>query len=81
MVILTPSADEHLAFLQSLLYELYDEHTRRRIDEWYRSHNLDVFLNIHFDGRLEFIVDFDDGYYKIYIARGNISLWPLTKTT
>lgn len=80
-MILTPSADEHLAFLQSLLYELYDEHTRRRIDEWYRSHNLDVFLNIHFDGRLEFIVDFDDGYYKIYIARGNISLWPLTKTT
>ena len=78
-MILTPHSDEHLAFLQSLLYELYDEHTRRRINEWYRSHNLDVFLNIHFDSRLEFIVDFDEGYYKIHIARGSIDLWPLTR--
>jgi len=77
MVILNPYAEEHYEFLDSLLYEPYDAGTRNDIYNFYESYGVSVWLPRYLrpaDNRLQYIVEFDDGLYRIYIT-DKIEIW------
>jgi len=75
--ILTPYDNEHLKFADSLIYLLYDEQTRNDIYNFYEKHNLNVWLPqyIRFEDHcLQYIVEFEDGLYRIYI-KNKVEMW------
>ena len=77
MVILNPYAEEHYEFLDSLLFEPYDAGTRNDIYNFYDIHDLFVYLPKYLrdtDNRLDYIVEFEDGLYRIYIT-DKIEIW------
>ena len=77
MVILHPYAEEHYEFLDSLLYEPYDAGTRSDIYNFYDIYGLNVWLPRNLrpaDNRLQYIVEFEDGLYRIYIT-DKIEIW------
>jgi hypothetical protein len=79
MNILTPYDKEHYEFLESLLFEPYDAGTRNDIYNFYDSHDLFVYLPRYLrsaDNRLEYIVEFEDGPYRIYIT-DKIEIWKM----
>ncbi len=77
MNILTPYDKEHYEFLESLLFEPYDAGTRDDIYNFYDIYGLNVWLPRNLrsaDNRLEYIVEFEDGLYQIYIT-DKIEIW------
>jgi hypothetical protein len=77
MVILTPYDKEHYEFLDSLLFEPYDSGTKNDIYNFYDIHDLFVYLPKYLrdtDNRLDYIVEFEDGLYRIYIT-DKIEIW------
>jgi len=77
MNILTPYNNEHLEFTDSLIYLLYDEQTRNDIYNFYEKYKLNVWLPqyIRFEDHcLQYIVEFEDGLYRIYI-KDRVEMW------
>ena len=77
MNILTPYDKEHYEFLESLLFEPYDAGTKGHIYNFYDIYGLNVYLPRDLrsaDNRLEYIVEFEDGLYRIYIT-DKIEIW------
>ena len=77
MNILTPYDKEHYEFLESLIFEPYDALTKNDIYNFYESYDVTVWLPRYLrpaDNRLQYIVEFDDGLYRIYIT-DKIEIW------
>jgi hypothetical protein len=81
---ITPYEKEHYEFLDSLLFELYDEETRNRIYDFYEKHDVNVYLprQLELGNWLEYIIEFrlltlSTDRFKIRFKNGEHSIWRL----
>ena len=76
---ISPYEDEHISFLDSLMFELYDEETRNRIYDFYERHHVTVWLSrqLKENNWLEYIIEFDYDWYKVYFKETKYSIWKI----
>ena len=80
----TPYDSDHYVFLDSLVFELYDEQTRNRIYDFYEDHGVKVYLPRRLDRRnwLEYIIEFRElsistDRFKVVMEDGRHSIWKI----
>lgn len=75
---LTPNCEEHYAFMESLLYEVYNVDLRQRMYDFYGSHGMRVWLPPFLEQRrLKYIVEFDSGYHMITLSNSPPKVEPV----
>lgn len=81
---ITPYEKEHYDFLDSLMFELYDEQTRNRIYDFYEEHGVKAYLPRQLDRKnwLEYIIEFRElslstDRFKIVMEDGRHSIWKI----
>lgn len=80
----TPYDSDHYDFLDSLMYELYDEETRNRIYDFYEKHDVMVYLprQLELGNWLEYIIEFrlltlSTDRFKIRFKNGEHTIWKI----
>ena len=77
-MILTPWCDEHYTFIQNLRYEVYDAECRRKMYDFYDSHDIGVLLPGRLNGRkLEYIIEFEYGTYRVVLGGRVPEFWEI----
>lgn len=73
---MTPHSDEHYAFIKDLMYEKYDETLRRKMYDFYKSNDMNVWLPGQLNGTtLQYIVEFESGYHMVYLSGSAPYFW------
>ena len=80
----TPYDKEHYDFLDSLMFELYDEQNRNLIYDFYEEHGVKAYLPRQLDRKnwLEYIIEFREvslstDRFKIVIEGDRHSIWKI----
>ncbi len=76
---ISPYEDEHISFLDSLVFEIYDDQTRNLIYDFYEKHNVTVWLSrqLRENNCLEYIIEFDYDWFKVYFKQAKFSIWKI----
>lgn len=81
---ISPYEKEHYDFLDSLMFELYDEQARNRIYDFYEKHDVKVYLPRQLDRKnwLEYIIEFRElslstDRFKVVMEDGKHSIWKI----
>ena len=84
----TPYDKEHYDFLDSLMFELYDEQTRNLIYDFYENHDVNVYLPrqlVTANGMtnwLKYFLEFKGSLtsydrYMVYFKDGKYDIWEI----
>lgn len=80
----SPYDDVHYEFLDSLMFELYDEDTRNMIYDFYDKHGVRAYLPRQLDRKnwLEYIIEFRElslstDRFKVVMEDGKHSIWKI----